>query len=783
MMLKPLDDIKLVDLNLYGAKAVNLARIRESQIPVPYAVCLEVSEYENAFEDYLLYSNFNLLPKNHQKLHLQELRNFLNTYPLNNEIINELEKFISKHNKPFAVRSSGLDEDGSNYSFAGIFSTILGLKTTPQIIEAIKTVWGSLWSLEAFTYRETRNISQVNSKMGVIIQEQIKAKCSGVIFTRNPVTGDNEIVINASTGTSESTVSGINIPELLIIKPTQNGWNIKDVPKNFPLELGNLKKLVDYAIKLEEIFRGPQDIEWAYDSELYILQSRPLLISGDTKWSREHISDFVPEVLTPLSSDIIAIYLRERLFSFYGELGVQIPLLPYVIEQKGRVYVNSKIYEIIKNELYQKDDIEKKYQKAFQMLKSLPMKTGIYYQKIKGFSKIKNLNWEIFSRFFDMVCQNDPTFHINCLFEILNNYYRSHLTENLKVYSDYFINLGPLNLEIESFSFQEDLLGLLDDKDITNFLEIGNESNLPKSLSLFISKYGHWALSPLELSVLRYKEDFPFIVSLIKNLNSDNNKIKLKLSISKYKENITKKRAEIDNIKKEYEKNVNNKELAVHFSEVIDWLIYLINLRELQRKYNYIIFEILRDILLKTADLLYDSGFVPEKNYLFFLKIKDIETIFNHSYFRNNWYDYVKICKTQFYKDKELQYPINFHGQVPKPILLSPAIKELSQTVQGISLNKGKITAKARVLLNHGDLSLFEPGEILVVSACEPFWSIVFPLASGFISETGGLLSHAAILTREYNLPALSQIEFATKIIKTGDIINIDGDSGVVNFY
>jgi pyruvate,water dikinase len=76
------------------------------------------------------------------------------------------------------------------------------------------------------------------------------------------------------------------------------------------------------------------------------------------------------------------------------------------------------------------------------------------------------------------------------------------------------------------------------------------------------------------------------------------------------------------------------------------------------------------------------------------------------------------------------------------------------------------------------ELCNFRSGEILVVPGCEPCWSVVFPLAGGMISETGGVLSHAAILAREYNIPGISGIMGATKIIKTGDNLLLNCDEG-----
>jgi pyruvate,water dikinase len=92
----------------------------------------------------------------------------------------------------------------------------------------------------------------------------------------------------------------------------------------------------------------------------------------------------------------------------------------------------------------------------------------------------------------------------------------------------------------------------------------------------------------------------------------------------------------------------------------------------------------------------------------------------------------------------------------------------------------GIVTGKARVIHVDGDLINFQKGEILVSDAIDPNMTFIVPLASGIIERRGGMLIHGAIIAREYGLPCVTGIPDATEVIKTGDIVTVDGYLGIV---
>jgi pyruvate,water dikinase len=90
------------------------------------------------------------------------------------------------------------------------------------------------------------------------------------------------------------------------------------------------------------------------------------------------------------------------------------------------------------------------------------------------------------------------------------------------------------------------------------------------------------------------------------------------------------------------------------------------------------------------------------------------------------------------------------------------------------------VEGPARVVRDVNEIGTVQPGEVLVCPVTAPSWGPVFPKIAAAVSDIGGMMSHAAIIAREYGMPAVVGTGHATKLIKTGDRVRVDGDSGVV---
>lgn len=321
-----------------GGKAKNLFILTEAGINVPHFIVIPQEELltiisnESNVEKQLQAINAFIIPESFIENMLQQFSNV--TY--------------------FAVRSSAIDEDGTDFSFAGQFESHLFV-TKSSLAESIKKVWRSAFSDRVIEYRINNNIS---AKLGiaVIIQEMIDADVAGVAFGINPVTGNRkEKVISAVYGVGEGLVSGELNADTFIVKENSiieeqltkkthqlvlnkngNGGVVKidvELPnqKKATLTHQQVKELSDTLHRLFNIYHTYQDIEFAYkNGKLYLLQTRPITTLNKLPdaggehiiWDNSNIIESYPGVTTPLTfSFIIKVY--EAVYrQFVGMMGV-----------------------------------------------------------------------------------------------------------------------------------------------------------------------------------------------------------------------------------------------------------------------------------------------------------------------------------------------------------------------------------------------------------------------------------------------------------------------------
>jgi Pyruvate phosphate dikinase, AMP/ATP-binding domain/Cyclic nucleotide-binding domain len=204
---------------------------------------------------------------------------------------------------PLAVRSSCVDEDGAEASFAGQHITLLNVAPGQAVIDAVGQIWWSANSDSAITYRQRVGLL-TRPSVGVVVQSLLAPDAAGVMFTRNPVTGADERLIEASWGLGEAVVSGRVIPDSfriarsgeilertpgrkkIAIRATADGGTIDEAVAPECVEmlcLGDeqLAQLNDLAHKCEQAYGPGRDVEWAFaDGTIYLLQCRAVTSSA-----------------------------------------------------------------------------------------------------------------------------------------------------------------------------------------------------------------------------------------------------------------------------------------------------------------------------------------------------------------------------------------------------------------------------------------------------------------------------------------------------------------------
>ncbi len=297
-------DIGLEDIGLVGGKAANLSVLANRAVNVPPGFCVTTTAFESFVQD-----NSVLRELRSEGGELQDIStlNLEIRCETEREIICAYKKLIVKAEgkNAVAVRSSANMEDSQKSSFAGQLRTYLNVKDEKSLIDAVKLCWLSPFQARVRSYAKKHKLSWQAISVGVIVQSMIDAEAAGIMFTMNPVTGDNtRAVVEAAWGLGEAIVSGAVTPDIYVVdKKSQKIIEKRVSEKRFMLaanvagegitrvELSEdkrwqealtteeLRNLVGLGNAIEVLLSAPQDIEWAISKTnrvAYLLQTRPV---------------------------------------------------------------------------------------------------------------------------------------------------------------------------------------------------------------------------------------------------------------------------------------------------------------------------------------------------------------------------------------------------------------------------------------------------------------------------------------------------------------------------
>jgi phosphohistidine swiveling domain-containing protein len=189
----------------------------------------------------------------------------------------------------------------------------------------------------------------------------------------------------------------------------------------------------------------------------------------------------------------------------------------------------------------------------------------------------------------------------------------------------------------------------------------------------------------------------------------------------------------------------------------------------------------IRSAYLEIGGILAKKGVLGSKEDIFFLQKKEIKNLVLDKYHSDDIRKLTALIKERredFEKHENTIPPKFLHGGAEFNDTLR--FTKDSTEFQGIPASQGVVTAPVRVINTIEAMSAVKKGEILVVPRTDPGWSPVFSKIGGLITETGGILSHGAVISREYGIPAVTNVPNACKMLRTGQIITINGSSGFI---
>lgn len=858
---------------LVGTKANSLVKMLEWGFPVPEGGCLPTSSFdlfikENSLEDQLKQLRETLTDQQDRRK-LEKTASIMQasivTGNLPKQSIHQLDRFLS-HNPDsrFAVRSSGTKEDLQDASFAGQYATFLNIKSLEHIAEAIKKCWASLFNSRILNYCVNRNIPFQGMELAVIIQKQIPAEKSGVIFTVNPTRGiDKEIVTEACFGLGEALVNGEVTPDHYvynwydeieiqkkIASKERMALPINEAPyvqsdelpagkKKAPvLNSEELKELSLTTVEIQAAYGYPVDIEWAkWDDKFYILQARPITslsyngINGE--WSTANFRDggVSSTVCTPFmwslyryiwvrsTPDYIqqARFLDEKEVSkikwgamFYGRpywslSGIKQALrqLPGFVEKdfdesmdikpayEGNGYVtptNPKtIFKglLILRALKRNFRIKEKYWPSFkkqrlQKLQELErtdpeslsqkdffkffedfIKKEYYFTEYVYFNSIYTSSnmASLFKEKFDKLKTNT-----NYLYLISGLTDLSHLLPNYRLWDI----KEKIKETPESFSYWKNSSV----QELLDLWQQGSNDFYMDEVRKFINEFKFHSPRELDLRIPRYGEDPSFVMESIKN-NLDLDPTLSPQILNQKQRNLHKKERE----KLFYSLPVHKrKKIDKALKRLRKFLWWREELRDLSTRFYYYV----RIYTLILARHFIDMGYIDDTDDIFFLELEDIINILHNCSSIEDTKKLIQKNRLYYNSFRNFNNPDEIGSRlIQTETAFNPDCKRLT----GLPCSPGKSTGKIKIIKSIYDADRLERGDILITKYTDPGWTPKFGLLSGVATETGGLLSHAAVISREYGIPAVLAVEGLLDALNEGQTVTLDGDNGTIRVH
>lgn len=797
------------DISTAGGKGANLGEMTAAGIAVPAGAVLSVQAYEHFIKE-----------------------NAIDTDGVSGEDAADIRKAIMDGSIPadmckeildlyhsmgeearVAVRSSATAEDLKDASFAGQQETYLNVVGDEALLGKIKECYASLWGDRAVSYRKNKGYDKQKVALAVVIQQMVESESAGVLFTKDPSGSSEDIVINASFGLGEAVVSGIVSPDEYRCDRKGNVLSCvignKDVMivysgsgtekvtvstqkrKERVLTDEMIKRLVLEALKIEAHYSQPMDIEWAVrDDKVYILQARSITTINNEDKKEFTEADFkdlpavkaasgkmrenvlfnlekMPKPYLPLDHDFgdNVGKQKEVLLSEFGiDMNEMVPIDENGISSFGigGFRINKNILSVLKSVKKLKDD-ETNIRIADAKL--VECKERLEEEKNRTHGGVKELG-EALRR---MRILTGDTAYARFRYAIF-----PQVLENISLEKQ----LKKVDEDLSSFDLCEGLpyvtaninrdMAVLADKiradkalyeDVMkyDYKELGEKRGvLKESFEKFLKKYGSRSdFNCYCFTARSWNEDPDRFLNTLRTLIRNEDFRIPSLSEGKEKLKLLMHKIQLSTGKSRYRAFKKKVKAVRHYHYIREATQYLWES----------IFAYCRQLLKECADKL-----KAEYDDLLYLYADEL----------------YNVCKNGKLDDEHRQ--LIEKRKASRPLALAywsycieRTLATGSDEIAGVSGSAGKATGKVRIVRSSEEFDRLQRGEVLVCPYTDPEWTPLFTLAAAVVVDTGGSLSHAAIVAREYRIPCVLAAGNATSTLKDGDTVIVDGTAGKVS--
>lgn len=823
-MILDFQEIKKEDILIAGGKGANLGEMTSAKINVPNGFVITAKEYQ----DFLKVNGIDVLIENEiQKVGNKEdillkiardVREKIKYGKFPKEMENRIrEKYLNfGENTRVAIRSSATAEDLPDASFARQQDTYLNVQGLENVFHQIQNCYASLWGNRAVSYRFRQGYSQNAVSIAVVIQEMVESEKAGVLFTVNPVNKkENEMHINANFGLGESVVSGKVTADTYIVDKSGNIMEVnigtketqiiygekgtievavrEDKRKNRVLNDVEISKLIKYGLEIENHYGMPMDIEWAMkDDVIYILQARAITTLANTEKSMVEdtlVEQYIKkQKIKKDTQEMMAFFLEKIPFAYRAlefdylmaisnqkanilrEVGIVFPKNPIIDNDGIQTFsdrgkrINRNIFQFFKF-LKNMKDFDTCYQKCNDFMK-------IYESKIEN---MKELNFEIMTL---EECKKFMEESYTLLQKLAYDRFKYALFPSVLNSKKLNKIIKKVNTTYSSFDFYWNLnnkTSVVTDDIYKLASKIRKNQNLKREIisgedfQTLYEKYDNFrVLIDKFMKENGFKSDYNCYCLSAKTFKEDPNRLlNILRPLLNADENNDERKQSKDFLKlmQDMKEIYGNK-----YSDIEKEVMYFRYFHLVREESQYLwetLFYYVRQCVKRINSILLGS-----ENYEI-----GIANLFYQELLEAMKRGELNIADKEKISRRNQKFPLATKVWESSKSLI---FKTKGDVLKGISGSVGIAVGKVCVINSPKEFYKMKKGDILVCHFTDPEWTPLFTLANAVVADTGSALSHAAIVAREYNIPAVLGVGFATTKFKDGDMVQVDGNTGIV---
>jgi pyruvate,water dikinase len=701
--------------------------------------------------------------------------------------------------KTYAVRSSSRLEDSDYQSYAGQFASFLNVSGLEEILTRIKQVWESAELNPNTPYDIPRSIKKP-AGMAVIVQEMIDAQWSGVAFSRNPVTGRPEIVIETVKGSGDQLVQqGITPVRFTAIGEDWTGDPMEEGPGKTTLQ-----QVRDQLLNLKGQLKKDIDVEWVFNGQkIYFIQWRPVTISRYPVIFANHISrEVLPGMIKPLVWSVNVPLVNSAwirvLEKIMGPLGIK----PEDLSRQFyyRAYFNMGTFGTLFEKLGMPPDSlenlmgrkngpgKSRFRPSWRLVLYLPGITVFlchFFLLIRHFRKqLKRFETE-YTRLADSLqIADDPSrfrenyealydfcsrvAYYNIVIPVYMNITNALLQRKLrksipeKTEPDFtrdFPELKDLDPQSALEPIRQQWFSL-DAAARSRILEGNPPGNDPEYstfshiLDRFFKRFGHFSESGNDFSYPPWRENQALVFDMINR-------------------QLTRKEGVPDDTDNPVMHSIRR---SAAYRRAGKMRLY----RELISSFYTKAYGLFRPLFLGMGRSLTETGILSDPEDVFFLDLCSLWSLLENDPAPNpelirNTMQSIRQTKQEMRDLENVSLPAVVYGEH------APPLEEYQPegVFRGIPASMGYARGTVTVIKSLQDIEKMTDGTLLIIPFADIGWTPLLVRAGAIVCESGGMLSHAAIIARELGIPAIVSVDHACTL-QDGTPASVDGQNGIL---